>query len=91
MQKYPTADTFSFPLSSYCLSARQYIDTEKRNYLLVTSGKEQVNPLIPMSDKGRISLYNINTIATIQLMRIEKNIRLGIISWSNTKFSELTS
>ena len=80
MQKYPTADTFSFPLSSYCLSDRQYIDTEKRNYLLVTSAKEQVNPLIPMSDKGRISLYNINTIATIQLMRIEKNIRLGIIS-----------
>ena len=71
MQKYPTADTFSFllspfsfTLSSYCLSARQYIDTEKRNYLLVTSGKEQVNPLIPMSDKGRISPYNINTIAT---------------------------
>ena len=24
-------------------------------------------------------------------MRIEKNINLGIISWSNTKFSELTS
>ena len=83
MQKYPTADT--------CLSTRQYIDTEKRNYLLVTSGKEQVNPLIPMSDKGRISPYNINTIATIQLMRIKKNIRLGIISWSNIKFSELTS
>ena len=41
-----------------------------------------------MSDQDRIfSLqyqYNINQISD------EKNINLGIISWSNTKFSELT-
>ena len=43
-----------------------------------------------MSDQDRISPYNINTISTKEVMRIKKNINLGIISWSNTKFSELT-
>ena len=32
--------------------------------------------------------YNINQI--LQMMRIKKNINLGTINWSNTKFSELT-
>ena len=50
-----------------------------------------VNPFTPMSDQDRISPYNINTISSRQVMRIEKNINYGIISWSNTKFSELTS
>ena len=35
--------------------------------------------LIPMSDQDRISPYNINTISTRQVMRIKKNINLGII------------
>ena len=48
------------------------------------------NPLTPMSDQDRISPYNINTISTRLVMRIEKNINLVIISWSNIKFSELT-
>ena len=39
-----------------------------------------VNPLIPMSDLDRISLYNIITISTRQVMRIKKAINLGIIS-----------
>ena len=39
-----------------------------------------VNPLTPMSDQDRISPYNINTISTRQVMRIKKNINLGIIS-----------
>ena len=43
-----------------------------------------------MSDQDKISPYNINTISTRLEMRIKKNINLGIISWSNTKFSELT-
>ena len=43
-----------------------------------------VNPLIPMSDQDRISLYNIITISTRQVMRIKKAINLGIISWSTT-------
>ena len=49
------------------------------------------NPLTPISDQDRISPYNINTISSRQVMRIEKNINYGIISWSNTKFSKLTS
>ena len=44
-----------------------------------------------MSDKDRISPYNVNTISTREVMRIKKNISLGIISWSDTKFFELTS
>ena len=31
------------------------------------------------------------TISSRQVMRIKKNIDKGIISWSNTKFSKLTS
>ena len=49
-----------------------------------------VNPLTPMSDQVRISPYNINTISARYGMSIKKNINLGVISWSNTKFSELT-
>ena len=48
------------------------------------------NPLTRMSDQNRISPNNINTISTRWVMRIKKNINLVIISWSNTKFSELT-
>ena len=44
-----------------------------------------------MSDQDSISPYNINKISTRLVMRIKKNIKLGIISWSNTKFSELIS
>ena len=49
-----------------------------------------VNPLTPTSDQDRISPDKINTISTRWVMRIRKNINLGIISWSNTKFSELS-
>ena len=51
----------------------------------------ELNPFTPTSDQDRISHYNINTISSRQVMRIEKNINYGIISWSNTKFFELTS
>ena len=44
-----------------------------------------------MSDQDRISPYNINTISSKQVMRIKKNIIKEIFSWSNTKFSQLTS
>ena len=50
-----------------------------------------VNYLTPMCDQDRISPYNINTIWGRQVMGIKKNINKGIISWSNTKFSKLTS
>ena len=46
-----------------------------------------LNPFTPTSDQDRISPYNINTISSRQVMRIEKIINHGIISWSNTKFS----
>ena len=51
----------------------------------------RINPFTPTSDQDRISPYNIDTISSRQVMRIEKNINYGIISWSNTIFSELTS
>ena len=38
------------------------------------------NTLTPMSDQERISPYNINTMSTIYVMRIKKNIILGMIS-----------
>ena len=49
------------------------------------------NPFTPTSDQDRISPYSVNTISSRQVMRIEENINHWIISWSNTKFSELTS
>ena len=49
---------------------------------------ELINPLTPISDQDRISPYNVNTISSRQVMRIEKNINRGIISqyqilWTN--------
>ena len=38
-----------------------------------------INPFTPTSDQERISPYNINTISSRQVMRIEKNINYGII------------
>ena len=49
-----------------------------------------VNPLTHMSDQDRISPYNINSISTRWVIRTKKIINLRIISWYNTKFSELT-
>ena len=43
-----------------------------------------------MSDQDRISPYNINSISTRWVIRTKKIINLRIISWYNTKFSELT-
>ena len=37
-------------------------------------------PLTLMSDQDRISPYNINTISARYVMRIKKNINLGMIS-----------
>ena len=42
--------------------------------------KFSLNPFTPTSDQDRISPYNINTISSRQVMRIEKNINHGIIS-----------
>ena len=56
---------------------------------IVKVTKQLINPLTPMTDQDRISPYNINTISTRYEMRMKKNTNLGIIRWSNTKFSEL--
>ena len=50
-----------------------------------------VNILTTMSDQNTISFHNINTKSSRQVMRIKKSINDGIITWSNAKFSELTS
>ena len=57
------------------------------------SPKNRSVHILPQA-RDRISPYNINTILSRQVMRMKKNIDKGIInwsSWSNTKFSELTS
>ena len=41
--------------------------------------KISFNPFTPTNDQDRISPYNINTISSRQVMRIEKNIDYGII------------
>ena len=61
------------------------VEASKKNKQLL-----QFDPLTPMSDQDRISPYSINTISTRQVMKIQKDINLGIVSWSHTKFSELT-
>ena len=61
------------------------VEASKKNKQLL-----QFDPLTPISDQDRISPYSINTISSRQVVRIKKYINLGIISWSNTKFSELT-
>ena len=44
-----------------------------------------------MSDQERISPhYDIYTISCRHVMRIKKNINLGITDWSDTQFSKLT-
>ena len=48
--------------------------SEKNKQLL------QFYPLTPMSDQDRISPYSINTISTRQVMKIQKDINLGIVS-----------
>ena len=44
-----------------------------------------------MSDQDKISPYNINTTSSRQVMSLKKNINEGIVNWSNTKFSKVTS
>ena len=57
----------------------------------IWSGKFTVTPLNSTSDQDRISPLSINTLSSRQLMRIKKGINQGVSSWSNTKFSELSS
>ena len=43
-----------------------------------------------MCDQERISPYNINTVSSRKVIRVNQNINQGIISCFNTKFSEQT-
>ena len=54
---------------------------------MVKKKKMLFNLLSPMSDQDRISPYNIKQTSDEN----KENIDKGIISWSNTKFSKLTS
>ena len=56
-------------------------------FLLSLYGKYFLNPFNAVNDQERISPYNISTISSRQVMRIQKNINQGIISRSSTSFS----
>ena len=49
-----------------------------------------INTLTPRSDQHEISLYNINSLSSRQVMRIANIINYGLLPWCKTKFSELT-
>ena len=49
-------------------------------YWQLLQNNNVVKPFTPTSDQDRTSPYNINTISSRQVMRIEKNINHGIIS-----------
>ena len=68
-----------------CHNKIYLIPTRLCNILMIP-----LHPLTPMGGQDRISPYRINTISSRRVVRIKKYINLGIISWFNTKFSELT-
>ena len=49
-------------------------------YWQLLQNNNVVKPFTPTSDQDRTSPYNIDTISSRQVMRIEKNINHGIIS-----------
>ena len=53
--------------------------------------KDKLTLKFPQVTKTEFFSHNINIIWSRQVMRIKNNISEGIISWSNTKFSKLTS
>ena len=76
----------------YCVQMLRSRNMQRNNYhhsLFSFELWNFFNLLTPISDQDRISPHNINTISYRQVMRIKKTINLGIISWFNTKFSEL--
>ena len=78
-QKYPTY---------------QFQQKDRKILRQVKSGRKIIKTISSfalISDQNRFSHCNINTISSRQVMRIEKNINYGIISWSNTDFPTLIS
>ena len=71
-----------------------FIYTPRHNYYLPLSASLNVGLQVgirTMSGQGRNYSHNIDTISSRREMRIKNNINQGIISWSSTKFSDLTS
>ena len=67
----------------FCDDCFNYYNYNYYYFLMVFIWKqtiEKINPLTPMNDQDRISPYNINTISNRQVMRINKNINMGISS-----------
>ena len=67
-------------------------DTERRNKTLITLRGLRIN----QGDREGIQVYMYLTLwakttLSRQVMRIKRNISYKIISWSNTKFSKITS
>ena len=85
--KSPTRRPRSSSPSRLGMSSVQPLPGTFRNWFVI----KIYSPITPMSDQDKISPYNINTISSMQVMKIKKNNSKGIIHWSNTKFSELTS
>ena len=78
-QKYPTY---------------QFQQKDRKILRQVKSGRKIIKTISSFAlirDQNRFSHCNINTISSRQVMRIEKNINYGIISWSNTDFPTLIS
>ena len=88
-QMTPWLDCIIPPVSSF--------QKTKMSYNFVNSTTNVIanpcifNPLTLTSDQDGISPYNIDTISSRQVTRIKKAINYRIVSWSNAKFSELTS
>ena len=53
-----------------CPSLKQWIGS----IIIQIINQREVNPLTPMSDHDRISPYIINTVSSIQVIRIKKNV-----------------
>ena len=61
------------------------------NFIKICNKRDDRFFLTPMMNQGRISPYNINALPSGLVISINKNINLGIISWSYIKFFKLTS
>ena len=77
-------------LSPWSLRARLKSEATETN-CFSDSSLRVVDHSNPMSDQDRISLYDINTTPSRQVTRVKENMNCRILSWSNTKFSELRS
>ena len=79
------------PRTSFVILSSVWYTILKMYWVNLQMKENCFNPVTPMSDRDGISSYNVNTISSRQVMRIKKNIIEGIINWSNTRFSDLTS